>query len=68
MLHLPKHPVVLKVFPENKLFHISKRALQVGTACNKGLKEALACAGIQTTFNLIHSNKNAKSPVSRFKN
>ena len=32
MLHLPKWHVVLKVFPENKLFNL--------TACNKWLKEA----------------------------
>ena len=28
MLHPPKQHVVLKVFPENKLFHFSKRALR----------------------------------------
>ena len=36
MLHLPKRHVVLKVFPENKLFHFSKKVLR-----NKWLKEAL---------------------------
>ena len=41
MLSLPKRNVALMVFTENKLFYFSKRALLVGTTCNKWLKEAL---------------------------
>ena len=41
MLHNPKRHVALKVFTENKMFYISKRALRAGTTHNKWLKYAL---------------------------
>ena len=38
MLHPPKRHVFLEVLVEKKTFRFSKRALPVGTACNKWLK------------------------------
>ena len=63
MLHSPKQHVILNVFTENKLFYFSKRALHVGTACNKWLKEALLkhCIG-----NIINSKFTEIPPKIHF--
>ena len=34
----PKQDAVLKFLTQNQVFYVSKRALRMGTACNKGLK------------------------------
>ena len=41
MLKSPEQDVVLKFLTEKKVFYVSKRALRVGTTCNKGLKSVL---------------------------
>ena len=48
MLHPPKRHVILKFFPENKLFYFSKRLLRAGTERKKWLKEILSVMHLQS--------------------